>query len=355
MRVETTPFTLCKRYPLTISRGTSASTTNLLVRIEHDAIQGIGEMAPMTFGERQEDAVTGARELGSLAEALADIAPWEMQRMEALIAWADVGPAARCALDMALHDWLGKRVGMPVYQLLGCDPHRIEPTSVTVGINPPEVVRERVAELVARTGARRLKVKLGSPEGIEADQAIFTAAREAAPATVLIRVDANGGWSLRDAERMIAFLAERGVEYVEQPLAAGREDELPALFRARRLPIFGDESSRTAADVPRLADRVDGVNLKLMKAGGIREGLRLIHTARAHGLQVMMGCMSESSLAIAASAAISSYADHLDLDSHLNLLPDHFSGLALREGRVLPSDAPGLGVHPSETQAPPGC
>jgi len=198
---------------------------------------------------------------------------------------------------------------------------------------------------MARLSPKALKIKLGSPEGLEADRAMFAVVREMTPPGVALRVDANGGWTVAGAQEMLRWLAERGVEYVEQPLPRGQEADLPTVHRNAPLPIFADESCRTAADVPKLADRVDGINLKLMKAGGIREGLRVIHTARAHGLTVMMGCMSESSLAIAASAHLSPFADYLDLDSHLNLLPDPFTGLTWADGRVLPDTTPGLGVR----------
>jgi muconate cycloisomerase len=245
---------------------------------------------------------------------------------------------------MACYDWLGKKTGMPVYRLLGLDPNRIVPTSVTVGINPPNVVRERVPELLARLQPKELKVKLGSPEGIGADQAMFAVVRELTPEGVGLRVDANGGWSVEDARYMIGWLAALGVGYVEQPLPQGDEDFLPLIHSSSPIPIFADESCQRAEDIPRLADRVHGINLKLMKSGGIREGLRVIHTARSHGLKVMMGCMGESSLAISASVHLSPLADYLDLDSHLNLNPDPFVGLRWEDGRVLPSEAAGLGV-----------
>jgi L-alanine-DL-glutamate epimerase-like enolase superfamily enzyme len=135
------------------------------------------------------------------------------------------------------------------------------------------------------------------------------------------------------------------VEYVEQPLRRGEEDALPELYRRSPLPIFIDESCFDSRDVARFADRVHGINIKLMKCGGLSEAMRMVHTARALGLQVMYGCYSDSSLAISAAAQIAPLADHLDLDSHLNLLNDPFEGATLHEGRVLPSDAPGLGVR----------
>jgi L-alanine-DL-glutamate epimerase-like enolase superfamily enzyme len=262
--------------------------------------------------------------------------------------------AAAAGLDLALHDWLGKRAGLPVWKLWGLSLARIEPTSLTVGINPPEVVREKVPEIMTRTGARVLKVKLGNPEGIEHDQASFVAAQEAAaaltPEPVRWRVDANGGWEPDAAVTMIGWLAERGVEYVEQPLVRGREDDLPYVFARTVLPLYADESVRVAADVPALADRVHGVNLKLMKTGGLAEAMRLVHTARAHGLKVMIGCMGESSLSITAGAHLSPLVDHVDLDSHLNLLADPFIGAAWTGGRVVPNDKPGLGVSLSSVE-----
>jgi muconate cycloisomerase len=251
---------------------------------------------------------------------------------------------ACAALDMALHDWMGKRLDVPLWRLFGLDRARIAPTSVTIGINPPEIVREILPEILVRTQARILKVKLGSPQGIEADQAMFAAAQEACVENVLWRVDANGGWTVEAARQMIRWLAARGVEFVEQPLLRGQESDLPAIHRDSPLPIYADESVYRASDIPSLAPYIDGINLKLMKCGGIREAIRIIHTARACNLKVMIGCMSESALAITAAAQISPLVDALDLDSHLNLTNDPFVGAAWQEGRVMPNDLPGLGV-----------
>lgn len=343
MQITTEPLPLTKRHPLRISRGTSAGSNNLVVTITHEGITGIGEFAPVGHADPPEDAETATAQLTALASSLEPLGPWEVQRIEMLA--EGIGRAAFCALDAALHDWQGKRWGVPVWRLLGSDLARIVPTSITVGILPPDEARERVREYLARLAPKSLKIKLGNPAGIDADREMFAAVREATPVEVALRVDANGGWqSVEEAREMMVWLAERGVEYVEQPLRHGREDELPALYANRPLPIYADESCRVPGDVPKLADRVDGVNLKLLKAGGIRAGLRLIHIARACGLGVMIGCFSEASLSIAAAVALSSYADHLDLDSHLNLAPDPFQGLEWQEGRVLPSDAPGLGI-----------
>ena len=202
-----------------------------------------------------------------------------------------------------------------------------------------------VPQILKASKGRCLKIKLGSPDGIAADQANFEAAATAArPFGVKLRVDANGGWSLEDAKAMLRWLAERGVDYVEQPLVEGAEDKLPELFQGRALPIFVDESCRFAMDVPRVAGCVDGVNLKLMKCGGITEAVRIVAAARAHGLKTMIGCMSESSIAIAAGASIGALFDHIDLDSHLNLDPDPATGLGFVDGIVMPRDVPGHGA-----------
>jgi muconate cycloisomerase len=249
------------------------------------------------------------------------------------------------ALDVALWDWTAKRAGLPLYQLLGLS-NRSVPTSVTIGINPIEVIRERVPEILSRTGGRALKVKLGNPEGIERDQESYDAAREVSqPFGVKLRVDANGGWSVSDARMMMRWLADRGCDYVEQPLARGEESGLPELFKDRPLPIYADESCRLASDVIKLADRVDGVNLKLMKCGGITEALRIVSTARACGLGTMIGCMGESSVAISAGAAIGALFDHIDLDSQINLKPDPARGAEMIDGVVTPPNRPGHGAE----------
>jgi len=184
---------------------------------------------------------------------------------------------------------------------------------------------------------------LGSPNGIKADQEMLIAVREEAP-TQELYVDANGGWSLDDAVVMCNWLADFGVKYVEQPLAQGEEDKLAQLKKRSPLPIFVDESCLTSRDIPQFANCIDGINIKLIKAGGLSEAMRMVHTARSHNLQVMFGCYSDSSLSNTAAAHLSPLADYLDLDSHLNLKDDPFIGATIQNGRVLPNDQLGLGV-----------
>lgn len=348
MKITVTRFTVTKRHALTISRGTSAGSENLLVEVEQEGVVGIGEMAPAASGKLEENADTGQEDIEKKELFLSDLTPWDFQILESLPESAQGGYASRAAIDMAMHDWIGKKLGIPVWKLFGLNPANIVPTSVTVGINPPEVIREILPEILARTEARILKVKLGNLYGIEADKVMFAAAQETVPQGVVWRVDANGGWSVKDTQEMAPWLQARGVQFIEQPLPRGQEVDLPEVHRDSALPIFVDESVYTASDIPAIAPYIDGVNLKLMKCGGLREALRIIHTARAHGLKVMIGCMSETSLAITAAAHLAPLADALDLDSHLNLNPDPFVGARYEEGRVLPSGAPGLGVRLKE-------
>jgi muconate cycloisomerase len=331
---------LKKLHPLMISRGMMASSLNLFVSVTDGTHSGVGELAPATGSDWT--AERGQAQIAAFAEqGLADNPYENYARMRE----ANIDPPAMAALDTALWDLLAKQAGMPLYRMLGL-PKRAVPTSVTIGINPPEVTRERVTDILNSTGAKCLKIKLGSPEGREHDKAHFMAASESArPFNVALRVDANGGWTVDEARMMNTWLAERGVEYVEQPLPEGQEADLPRVFEGRPLPIFVDESIRFAPDVLKVSQTVDGINLKLMKCGGITEAVRIAHTAKAAGLRTMIGCMSESSVAIAAGAAIGALFDYIDLDSHTNLDPDPAEGAPLVDGVVIPEDRPGHGAR----------
>lgn len=342
MEITVRTIPLKKKVPLTISRGTSTGSTNVFVFVHHEGVTGIGEAAPGVGGD-DDLAPIAERQILSLNTLLTP-ETFHPHLADRLMRQHGFESPAMAGVDMALWDWIGQRARLPLHQIFGL-PKPTVATSVTVGINAPEIVREKTTEVLRNTGGRSLKIKLGSPQGIDHDKASYEAAREAAaPFRVSLRIDANGGWSPSDAIHMIAWLAERDCDYVEQPLPAGTESELPAVFAARKLPIFLDESIRVATDVVANADRCDGINLKLMKTGGLTEALRLIHTARAHNLKTMIGCMGESSVSISAGAAIGALFDHIDLDSHLNLDPDPAQGLGFTNGIVTPSDQPGLGV-----------
>lgn len=343
MELSITPFTVHKRVALTISRGTSAQSTNLWVRLRADGLEGWGEASAFSVGTHTQTTDQLTAELTAIAPQLADFHPLERQRLDPLL--AGLSSAARAAIDVALHDWLGQRVGLPLWQLWGLDRDRLGPTAVTVGINAPEQAVTRLHQWQSQVpDLRSVKVKLGNPEGMAADQAMMSALLAAIPPGTKVSIDANGGWDLETAIAMADWLADRGIAYLEQPLPVSLDGELEKLSARSPLPIFADESCFTAADVARLAGKVQGINIKLMKAGGLTEAWRMIHTARASGLQVMFGCYSDSAIANTALAHLAPLADHLDLDSHLNLTNDPFRGATMQAGRLVPNDSPGLGL-----------
>ena len=341
MQINFRTIYLKKRFPLRISRGLRLGSENLFVSISQNGKTGWGEMAPgKTEGADTPEA--GQEILTSFFNTNLE----GLSISEIFDRGNEFGlPAcAQAALDMALWDWLAKSGNLPLHKMLGIPKPKV-PTSVTIGINPPEVVRDRVPLLLDGTGVRCLKIKLGSKEGIEADKAMFSQVVESTRNyDVKLRVDANGGWGVDDAIHMMKWLAERKTDYIEQPLEEGREADLPHIFKNRPLPIFVDESCRTSSDIPKWANAVDGVNMKLMKCGGITEALRIIATAKAFKLKTMIGCMGESSISISAGAAISGLLDHIDLDSHLNLDPDPCGGAAFLNGVVVPTDNAGHGA-----------
>lgn len=341
MQISYHKVKLAKRFPLAISRGVQSHSENLFLHLEKDGISAWGEAAPgSTEGASSVEEIQTALEafIAEGIEGLSIQALYDRARKEG------IPPCAYVALDTVLWDWTAKKAGLPLYQLLGFSKPST-PTSVTIGINPPEVVKERVPLLLEGTTVQSLKIKLGSPEGLDADKAMFAQVLESTKKyKVKLRVDANGGWDVPQAQQMIQWLSERKVDYIEQPLKEGEEAELKYLYTKSPLPIYVDESCRFAENIPHYAAHIHGVNMKLMKCGGITEALRIIATARAHGLKTMIGCMSESSVAIAAAAALSGGIDHIDLDSHYNLAPDPSVGAPMVEGITMPLEQPGHGA-----------
>jgi len=331
---------LKKKHPLQISRGIHSKSQNLFVEIIKDGITGWGESAPgKTEGASNADEVE--KELLKLIDTgIGSLSIYEIfQRSKEL----NIPPCAFAAIDIALWDWKAKKAGLPLNNLLGL-PTPSTPTSLTVGINPPEIIKERVEMLISNSQIKALKIKLGSPDGIDYDKAIYSQVLESTKkSNISIRVDANGGWSLDEAKLMMKWLAERQAEYIEQPLVEGEEDKLKYLFKSRPLPIFIDESCRFSEDVARHFEYVDGVNLKLMKCGGITEALRILNVAKSFNLKTMIGCMSESSISISAGASISGIIDYVDLDSHYNLDPDPSEGATMIDGITMNDNKPGHG------------
>ncbi len=317
--------------PFRLSRGTSETRDNVIVEVEHDGARGRGEAAPIS--RYRENADSAAAALAEMGSRLGD--PRAFAEEAARVA-APGQHAAQAALDAALHDLAGRRLGVPVRELLGLAPRTLPPTSWTIGLDP---IDEALAKVRAAGDFEVLKVKMGAAGDLELVRAIREATRQA------IRVDANEGWSFDQAATKLPELAKLGVELVEQPLPAGRLDETRRLRELSTLPLVADEDVHVAADVPRIAHAYDGVNVKLAKCGGISGALELIAVARAHGLKILLGCMVESSLGIAAALAVAPLVDWVDLDGHLLAANDPFVGLSFHDGRLGPAAGPGLGVE----------
>ncbi len=318
------------------STGARRGHENLLVRIEHDGIEGLGEAAPAAYyGESRVLAVAA---LEAWAPHLGED-PFAFEALGARLDSVLQGQwAARAALDMALHDWVGRRLGLPVWRLLGLDAAAAPRSCVTLGLAPPAEMDEK---LEAVLDFPLVKVKLGAPGDVENLRRI----RRHYPGR--LQVDANTAWSPADAVRVLREIEPLGVELVEQPVPRGDFAGLRWVRERSGIPVFADESAHHLRDLGALAGCVDGVNLKLMKTGGLREMLRMIHAARALGLKVMLGSMVESSLALSAAAQLAPLADYLDLDGHWLLADDPFDGAPRERGVIALSERPGLGVAPA--------
>jgi L-alanine-DL-glutamate epimerase-like enolase superfamily enzyme len=330
LRTRTVSLALAEEFG--IARGSRTTQAVVQVELEHDGLIGRGEAAPIYY--RGETADTATAFLGAAGRALGDD-PFALE--EVLRRLGDGDAAGRAALDAALHDWVGRRLGVPVWRLLGLSPDA-PVTSYTIGIDSLEGTRERARR--AR-GYRSLKVKVGGRDDLARLEAVR--AESQAP----LRVDANEGWTLEEARELMPALVELGVELVEQPFPADDLDSFRALRDlSPRPPVVVDEGCHDLSDVAPCAEYADAINVKLAKCGGLREAVRMVHAARALGLRTMLGCMIESELGIAPAAQIASLFDWVDLDGHLLLADRPFVGLRLMDGRVLPGELAGLGVEP---------
>jgi len=324
-------------HPFVIARGGASEHRLIRVRIiGDDGIEGWGEAAPNRFYGETADTALGA--LARLAPIVEQCDAWAIEDVEAEMNRAiRFNGSVKSAISAALHDLAGKRLGVPVYKLWGLNPANAPLSSFTIGIaaNDDEL-RQRVEQASAYPV---LKIKLGTDH----DEQIIRSVRAAAPTKVL-RVDANAAWTAKRALRMVDVLVECGVEYVEQPLPAHDIDGLRFVRERSVLPVIADESCVVAGDIPRLVGAVDGINIKLSKCGGLREALKMIATARSHGMLVMAGCMIETSLGITAAAHFAPLLDYADFDGAALLSDDPYAGARIDQGRITIPNAPGLGV-----------
>jgi L-Ala-D/L-Glu epimerase len=324
-------------HPFVIARGGASEHRLIRVRIiGDDGVEGWGEAAPNRFSGETADTALGA--LARLAPIVEQCDAWAIEDVEAEMNRAiRFNGSVKSAISAALHDLAGKRLGVPVYKLWGLNPANAPLSSFTIAIAATDdELRQRIEQASAYPV---LKVKLGTDH----DEHIIRTVRDAAPTKVL-RVDANAAWTAKRALRMIDVLVECGVEYVEQPLAPHDIDGLRFVRERSILPVIADESCVVATDIPRLVGAVDGINLKLSKCGGLREALKMIATARSHGMLVMAGCMIETSLGITAAAHLAPLLDYADFDGAALLSDDPYVGATIDAGVITIPGAPGLGV-----------
>ena len=334
LHIETRRLHLTETW--TISRNASTYKDNVFVGIEKDGVTGWGEAAPnVRYGE---DSVRTTEYILKVRDLLrsSDFFQFEQLHREISGCIRDQN-CAIAALDMAILDWVGKARGIPVFSMWGLDPADAPPTSISIGIDIPERMQKKILE---HPDASIFKIKLGK----DRDREIVRAVREVTDAPIC--VDANEGWTDKQvALEHILWLKDKNVSFVEQPLPATQHDDMIWLKRHSPLPLYADEAVHTARDIVRIAGGYHGINIKLMKSGGVQEAVRMIHVARALNMRVMLGCMVESSLAISAGVHLSPLADYVDLDGNLLLAEDPWLGISMQRGRLYPSGRPGLGVE----------
>lgn len=337
MQLTAEILTVHTRHPFIIARGGTSEFRVVWVKLrDSDGAEGWGEAAPSKFyGETAESVMAAVQ---SFAPLLEQADAWSLdaieRALETALRW---NAAARCAVSAALHDLQAKRLGLPLWKLWGLTRANAGQSSFTIGIAPDE------ATLIARVREASaypiLKIKLGTAR----DADTLRIVRREAPGAVL-RVDANAAWNPKRAMQMMPTLVECGVEMLEQPVPPHDIPGLKFIRERSPIPVVADESCLVATDIPRIADAVDGVNIKLAKCGSLREALRMIAVARAHNLLVMCGCMIETTLGIAAAAHFSPLLDYADLDGAALLADDPFTGPGIPDGRIALGDEPGLGV-----------
>ncbi len=320
----------------TISRDSADVKHNVFVKYNHNGTFGIGEAAPnIRYNETAESTIEVIKKAIPVIEKFD---PWRFVDLGyAIRDLAEEQTAAKCAIDIAMMDWVTKSLQVPLYQYLGLDKNKTPVTSFSIGIDTPEMMQQKIREA---DDYPILKIKLGKDN----DEEIMKAVRDVTDKT--LRVDANEGWKIKeDALEKILWLEKMGVEFVEQPMPADMLEATRWLRDRVNIPIIADEAVKKAADIPILATVYDGINIKLMKSAGIQEALRMIWMARSLGMKVMLGCMVESSCAIAAAAHLSPLADYVDLDGNLLISNDPFQAVLIDKGRLILPEKPGLGLE----------
>ncbi len=335
MELEFFPYELQLRHTFTVSSYSRTTTPDVQVRIHFDGLTGFGEASMPPYLGQSVETVTAFLQKVDLGQ-FPD--PFCLEDILGYVDSLSTGDtAAKAAVDIALHDLVGKMLGAPWYRIWGFDPAKAPDTTFTIGIDTPEVVKEKTKECAEQFNI--LKIKVGTP----ADKDMIAAIREVTP--LPLAVDANQGWKDRqEALDEIFWLKENGVVMVEQPMAKERLDDNAWITERSPLPIFADEAVQRLEDIPGLKGAYTGINIKLMKCAGMREARKMVDYARAEGMKVMVGCMTETSCAVSAAAQLSPAVDFADLDGNLLITNDLFEGVEVLSGKLHLPDRPGIGV-----------
>jgi L-alanine-DL-glutamate epimerase-like enolase superfamily enzyme len=338
-RLEAEIVRLRLRHTWTTVMAASDYRDNLHLRLVRDGVTGHGEGAPIV--RYKENAESARKAVEALRELLATANPWQFAKIMGEVFRRIEGEyAAKAAIDIALMDWVGQKLGVPLYRHFGLDPRDTPVTTFSIGIDTPEMTRQKVREAEAFPV---LKIKVG----LDTDEATMEAVRSVTQKP--LRVDANEGWKNKEeAARKINWLESQGVEFVEQPMPAAMQEDIRWVRGRVHIPIIADEACLHPADIPRLADAYDGVSIKLMKCGGMLEAYRMIEIARSLKLKVMLGCMIESSIGVTAAAHLSPLVDYADLDGNLLIANDPYSGVRVEKGKLILPERPGLGLLPAK-------
>lgn len=340
--IETEIVRLKLRHTWTTTMSSSDFRDTLHVRFRSQGITGRGEGAPIV--RYHESAETARKAVQSVAGYLGTADPWKFSKVLGEAFRRIEGEwAAKAAIDIALMDWMGQKMGVPLYRYFGLDARDAPLTTFSIGMDKPEVVRQKVREAEPFPV---LKIKVG----LASDEEMLASVRSVTKKP--LRVDANEGWkSKEEALRKIHWLETQGVEFIEQPMPAAMIDDIRWLRGKVHMPIIADEACLRPSDIPTLATAYDGINIKLDKCGGVLQAFRMIQVARSLGLKVMLGCMISSSVTVTAAAHLSPLVDYADLDGNLLIANDPFEGVRVEKGKLVLPNRPGLGLLPAKAGA----
>jgi L-alanine-DL-glutamate epimerase-like enolase superfamily enzyme len=335
-KVETRVARLMLKHTWTTTMSSSQYREVLHLDYTRDGVTGLGEGAPIV--RYHEDARSALAAVNGLVEYLAAANPWEFAKVMAEVSRRLEGQyAAKAAIDIALMDWVGQKLGVPLYRYFGLDPRDAPVTTFSIGIDTPEITRQKVREAEAYPV---LKIKVG----LATDEPTIEAVRSVTKKP--LRVDANEGWTDKEeVVRKINWLETQGVEFVEQPMPAAMLEETRWVRQRIHLPLIADEACERPADLAKCAGIYDGVNVKLDKCGGILEACKMIQVAKALGMKTMLGCMISSSISVTAAAHLSPLVDYADLDGNLLISNDAHTGVRVENGKLILPDGPGLGLR----------